>query len=278
MNDTLEKIGTALIQHGPYNDRIYLMDLGDSDPERLTPALGKLAIRNGYSKIFAKVPASKAEPFLRHGYREEAAIPGLYQGTEDALFMCRYHNAERKHEPMMAVLDDIMVSARERQNAGNQKLLRTDAQLRKCTEADIGAMAQIYATVFPSYPFPIQNPDYLLETMQSHVDYFGIEIAGKLVALSSAEMNPKAQSVEMTDFATLPAFLGNGFAVHLLAAMESAMRKRGIKTAYTIARAASPGMNITFARLGYAYDGRLINNTQISGHIESMNVWHKPLN
>jgi len=55
------------------------------------------------------------------------------------------------------------------------------------------------------------------------------------------------------------------------------MKARGIKTAYTIARAASPGMNITFGRAGYAFSGRLKNNTQIAGDLESMNVWHKPL-
>jgi hypothetical protein len=36
-------------------------------------------------------------------------------------------------------------------------------------------------------------------------------------------------------------------------------------------------MNITFAKLGYRYGGRLINNTNISGSIESMNVWYKSL-
>ena len=55
------------------------------------------------------------------------------------------------------------------------------------------------------------------------------------------------------------------------------MARRGMRTAYTIARAVSPGMNITFARLGYQFSGTLINNTQISGAIESMNIWHKPL-
>ena len=36
-------------------------------------------------------------------------------------------------------------------------------------------------------------------------------------------------------------------------------------------------MNITFARQGYAFSGTLYNNTNISGNLESMNVWHKPL-
>ncbi len=55
------------------------------------------------------------------------------------------------------------------------------------------------------------------------------------------------------------------------------MKKRGIKTSYSIARAVSYGMNITFAKHGYIYSGTLVNNTNIAGSIESMNVWHKIL-
>jgi len=36
-------------------------------------------------------------------------------------------------------------------------------------------------------------------------------------------------------------------------------------------------MNITFARNNYSFAGTLINNTNISGQIESMNVWYKAL-
>ena len=63
----------------------------------------------------------------------------------------------------------------------------------------------------------------------------------------------------------------------LLLEMEQAMPGLGISTLYTIARACSHGMNITFARCGYTYGGMLVNNTQISGAIESMNVWYKRL-
>jgi hypothetical protein len=63
----------------------------------------------------------------------------------------------------------------------------------------------------------------------------------------------------------------------LLASLEDELRERGILTAYTIARAISPGMNITFAKAGYTYGGRLHNNTHIAGTIESMNVWYKSL-
>jgi hypothetical protein len=59
--------------------------------------------------------------------------------------------------------------------------------------------------------------------------------------------------------------------------MEKEMQQKGIKMAYTIARAVSVGMNIVFAKLGYTYGGRLKNNTNISGEVESMNIWYKAI-
>jgi putative beta-lysine N-acetyltransferase len=81
----------------------------------------------------------------------------------------------------------------------------------------------------------------------------------------------------MTDFATLPEYRSKGLASFLLMKMEEEMRRRGIITAYTIARAESYGMNIVFSKHGYAYAGTLVKNTNISKGIESMNVWYKAL-
>lgn len=55
------------------------------------------------------------------------------------------------------------------------------------------------------------------------------------------------------------------------------MADEGIKTAYTIARSTSFGMNKTFARQGFDFGGTLVNNTLIGDTIESMNVWYKAL-
>jgi putative beta-lysine N-acetyltransferase len=113
--------------------------------------------------------------------------------------------------------------------------------------------------------------------MQDHIEYFGVEVDGRLTALASSEVDTVSKNAEMTDFATLPKYRGSNLSGHLLRHMENDMRSRDIKTAYTIARALSPGMNITFAKAGYTYGGRLINNTNIAGQIESMNVWYKSL-
>jgi putative beta-lysine N-acetyltransferase len=114
--------------------------------------------------------------------------------------------------------------------------------------------------------------------MSENVDYFCVEHDNRIVALSSAEKDPENLYAEMTDFATLPDWRGHGLALHLLRKMERYIKEQGYNTAFTIARSASAGMNITFARAGYDYGGRLKNNTNIAGHIESMNIWHKALN
>jgi len=286
MSDVIENLCGATVQHGPSSDRVYLMKIRDADPVELIQKIEDLAAERGYSKIFTKVPAHSAQSFLDAGYACEARVPLFFRGKEDALFLCRYLNKRRANMDDIEVLEQVMELAMTKKGFGLRHAMpedavirscREDAVIRSCREDDVGAMADIYKQVFPSYPFPVHDPAYLLETMRSHVLYFGVERKGRLLALSSAELDCDGQNAEMTDFATLPGSLGCGFAANLLAAMEPEAACHGIRTAYTIARAVSAGMNITFARLGYEFGGRLVNNTQISGTIESMNVWHKQL-
>jgi putative beta-lysine N-acetyltransferase len=274
--DVLEYIEGSLVQHGPYNDRIYLMKLGTSKPEKVAPALLKKAVESGYSKIFAKVPDCTEGIFLRHGFRVEARIPNFYNGRGGAIFLGFYLAEQRAREGHRAAYDDLIDLCLKGSKTGATHL-PDGFSVRRCTKEDVGRMAEIYSTVFPTYPFPIYDAHYLIHMLKTHVQYFGVEVLDNLVALSSAEMDEEAENSEMTDFATLPAWGGYRLATHLLKAMEEAMCIRKTKMAYTIARSASAGMNHTFAASGYSYAGRLVNNTNISGQIESMNVWYKPL-
>jgi len=285
--DTIESLQGALIQHGPFNQRIYLMKIGDANPEQLIREMKTLARRKEYTKIFAKIPLEFKDVFTEAGFRVEAEVPKFYNGYQTAAFLGYYIDPDRKKTDtgeLNKILKLAHDKAAEVRNAGEsdaervrRKPLPDDANLRECGPDDADRMAEIYKTVFPTYPFPIHSPGYLRETMETHIRYFGIERDGRLVALSSAETDPVSQNVEMTDFATLPDERGHGYAVHLLLRMEKEMQADGFRMAYTIARAISPGMNITFSKLGYEYGGRLINNTQISGRIESMNIWFKEL-
>jgi putative beta-lysine N-acetyltransferase len=267
--DMIEEISGAVIQHGPLNRRIYLMKIGTADPRRLASELLCLAEERNYTKIFAKIPASGAPPFISAGFRIEARIP-------DTLFLGCYLDQTRRIEDNAAELDRVLETVR-RQPAAEVNQAGDKTTVRRCVPEDVVTLAAIYGQVFPTYPFPIDDPGYLRETMRAKVVYFGIEKRGELVAVSSSEFDESSRTVEMTDFATLPAWRGHGLARTLLARMDEAAPGCGARLAYTIARALSPGMNIAFSKQGYSYAGRLVNNTNISGKIESMNVWYKKL-
>ena len=275
-HDSCETIGNSEIQHGPYSSRVYLMKLDKRDLPGIVVQIDELARREGYTKLFAKVPADTAEDFITHGYRQEASIPGFYQGKEAALFLGKYIDPSRAWADNNDVLSEVLALAQEKAESGQADCaLSPGLDLVSCRPEQAEEISRIYKTLFPSYPFPIHDPEYLRQTIRSHIEYFGVAKDRKLIAISSSEMDLKGFNVEMTDFATLPEYRGGGLARCLLQKMEKSMAERKMRTAYTIARAVSPGMNITFARMGYKYSGTLINNTQISGTIESMNIWYK---
>ena len=278
MPDKIEQIGRSIIQHGPENDRIYLMKAAKSDGAVLPQALLKIAKQMGYSKIFAKIPENLTDSFESAGSREEATIPGYFNGKASCHMVSFFLNPERALETRESVVRDVLHTALNIPVLkGEPDPLPANHTLRLMTHDDTPQMATVYRQVFASYPFPIHDPAYLKDTMDSHIRYFGVLEDEELIALASCEMDLESAAVEMTDFATLPACRGKGLAVKILYHMEADMRIQGMNTTYTIARALSHGMNITFAKLGYTYSGTLVNNTQISGAMESMNVWHKPL-
>ncbi|MFP4052756.1 MAG: putative beta-lysine N-acetyltransferase [Phycisphaerae bacterium] len=274
--DVITTLGNSRIQHGKANDRIYLMKLDPADSDSIIEKLDKLAAENDYSKIFAKIPCEHATPFLDDGYVKEAEAEGFYNGTQDACFLGKFLKDWRKEDPKREKHEEAIQKAKDRAGEGAGDLPEGHTW-RKCTHDDVDDMVVVYREVFASYPFPIHDPDYLRKTMDENVVYFGIWHGEKLVALSSSEEDRDAQNSEMTDFATLPDQRGKSLAVFLLARMEEDAPSRGIKTAYTIARSNSFGMNITFGKMDYTFGGRLLNNTQISGGFESMNIWYKPL-
>lgn len=275
--DRIETFGGSTLQHGPSNDRVYLMKLDMDDFPQVLEHIDALAARHGYSKAFAKVPVGVRSGFEKGGYRVEATIPGLYNGSTDGLFMARYYHAERLIDHAADRVQQVLEKAREKAGSVPAPSCGADLECRLATESDCGQMADLYRAVFPSYPFPIDDPAYLARTMAENVIYAGIWEEGRLLALASAEIDRAGENAEMTDFATDPELRGRGLANQLLGTLEALMAEAGIKTCYTIARATSFGMNIVFSRHGYRFGGTLIKNTQISGGLESMNVWHKRL-
>lgn len=275
--DQFEEYGKSLLQHGPANDRVYLMKLDPADLPGVIAHMEKLAADHNYSKICAKVPAAVEATFDQAGYQVEARVPGFYQGREGGLFMASYRHRDRLVDNDADRVQQVLAASREKAAESPDYQLPPECSCRLATPEDCEQMAELYKKVFASYPFPIHDPDYLRQTMAENLLYAGVWRKEKLLALASAEMDSGGGNAEMTDFATDPEARGQGLANTLLQLLEEEMPKRGIRTCFTMARATSFGMNITFAKNGYQFAGTLIKNTQISGGLESMNVWYKPL-
>ncbi|PIP88637.1 MAG: putative beta-lysine N-acetyltransferase [Bdellovibrionales bacterium CG12_big_fil_rev_8_21_14_0_65_38_15] len=279
VGDVVEKIAGATIQHGEFNDRIYLMKMNDDiSAKQVIVSIEELALENNYGKIFIKTPQSRYLSFLENGYEIEATIPGFYKGVEQAIFMVKYIDQERRELEKPALVQEVIEVSQDKDTIRAQGL-PSNYMMRELTLEDTEEMAAIYSEIFPTYPFPIHQSEYLKTVMSDYVRSFGVyDPEGKLVSVAACEIDKNGLNVEMTDFATLPDYRGQGLAHEILYFMEAQMKQNGIKTAYTIARARSFGMNITFSKAGYEFAGMLKNNTNISGSIQSMNVWYKQLN
>lgn len=275
MEDRIETIGKgSIVQHGKLNDRIYLIKLGEQDCPEILDSMRRMAAEHAYTKIFCKVPSWAAPQFFADGYMTEAMIPGFYHGNETAFFLAKYMDSDRLlniENQYLDELGELLKSPHEKATIDNNVKFNFEQLETK----DVEQITDLYRKVFLSYPFPIHNPGYILKTMKENVRYFGVKKRGKLIAVSSAEIDKEEKNAEMTDFATNPDFRGRKLSHMLLAKMEKEMKAMGITTLYTIARLKSIPMNKVFLRHQYQYAGTLIRNTNISGSIESMNVYYK---
>ena len=278
--DSIEKIGNSLIQHGLSNQRIYLIKYDPQDRLILFDKFKELVRLYNYSKIFVKIPQNEKAFFLSQGFEVEGFVPDFWK-DQTCFFMSRFLTEERRviKVPEMDKIEEVLKISQSKSASFVNFILPLEGkyQIKIITEEHLFSLANLYQATFISYPFPIFDENYLRQTKNDSVIYFGVFTQDDLVAASSVEIDYDSQSGEMTDFAVKPEHRGQKLALFLLKRMEEEVRNFGIRTAYTIARSLSFAMNSTYSRAGYSYGGRLVNNTNIAGKIESMNVWHKKL-
>lgn len=277
MFDKIEKIESSIIQHGPNNDRVYLMKLAEKDSPEIIDKLHDLSLVKKYTKIFAKVSGKMLNDFMDNDFKKEASIPKFFKGKETAHFVSRFIGAARAFlspSKRQRIKKNIEVALTKKDQNSLQK---PKMEFRPLDHDDANQLVTLYEKTFKVYPFPIFDEQYIKKTMDENIDYFGAFVDEQLVAASSAEKDIENKNAEMTDFATLPKYRGKNVSYFLLKEMEQEMISQDFKTLFTIARSESIGMNATFARRDYEFAGTLVNNTLIGEDIESMNVWYKNL-
>ena len=63
----------------------------------------------------------------------------------------------------------------------------------------------------------------------------------------------------------------------ILSDLTDDLRAMEYLTAFTLARAAIPGVNLAFERLGFKYRGTMQQSCRIGTGLEDMNVWSRYL-
>jgi putative beta-lysine N-acetyltransferase len=275
--DIVISLGKSLIQHGFFNDRIYLMKIHPDDADIISQYITDLLTNYNYAKIVMKIPKSLEDAFKSVDTVQEARIPGFYQGDEDALFLSRFIETARARDDAYNKIKKNIQISREKTSPPSRIVEPLEWTIRKATIDDISQICALYQRTFETYPFPIQEWDYLNKIMNDGVHLFVGETSDVIIAAGSCEVDRYASAVEMSDLAIDAAYKGWGLSKQLLSYMEQQMKEEGIKTTYTICRGEPLPVNRLFARAQYQYGGTLINNTNICGKIESMNVWYKTL-
>ena len=259
-----------------YNRRLKVVGYDAVDYSAMLHRLRYLAESNGFDKIYVKAGRDDFQQFLSHGYMMEGVLRYYFRG-EDAYVLSRFSSAERVHSDRLVEEAQLIEKLIYKSERGRAHKLPSECRVVETTKADIPDLVGIYRGVFETYPSPLTNPDYVEATMKRNVLYRMVKHGDKALAAASAEINKKHSTAEMTDCATIPEAQGRGLMQHLLVALEDDLRARDIGTAYTLARGLSYGMNRAFFRLGYEFSGRLINNCDIFGRFEDMNIWVKRL-
>jgi len=238
--------------------------------------LSYLAEANNFDKIFLKCSKNDFQEFLAHGYMMEGVLKYYFSG-DDAYILSRFASMERIRSEHLLNESKLIENLIFKENQTEIKPLPNGIEIIKTGKEHIPELITIYRSVFETYPSPLTSPDYIKATMNRGVIYRIARENEIAIAAASADIDLKHSNAEMTDCATTPASQGKGVMQHLLLSLENELREKNIKTAYTLARAMSSGMNRVFYKLNYEYCGRLINNCDIFGSFEDLNMWSKLL-
>ncbi len=256
-----------------YNRRLKVMDYDATDFRAMVERVNWLADANDFDKVFFKAHAADWQTFLTFGYQLEGILKYYFNG-DDAYVMSKFRSVNRAHNRLVIEEDNLIEALMRKPVEYEPKPLPEGWSIVRCTLDHIPQLVAVYRDVFETYPSPLTHPDYISQTMDRSVIYRAvIDDEGRIVSAASAELDTKHSNAEMTDCATLRTHRGMGLMFHLLDRLCDDLTEMGIRTPFTLARAASFGMNLVFYRLGFEFCGRLVNNCDIYGQFEDMNIW-----
>ncbi|WP_406686890.1 putative beta-lysine N-acetyltransferase [Rossellomorea vietnamensis] len=261
----------ATIYKDDYNRRLRV-DEFRGNAGSLLEHMVNMAETHRFEKIIVKAKSNQVAHLMEKGFIVEGGVNGYFRG-DSAFFMSKFLTDDRRNSSFWRKEDDILQAVQQL----DRKTMEGSGLISVATAGKAEKLADLYQEVFTLYPVPLQNPDYIRESMKNGTIFVYIEEDGRIISAASAEISANNKNAELTDCATRSSHRKGGYMKHLLTKLEDELVKQNIFCAYTIARALSFGMNAAFHQLGYRYGGRLANNCIIFDKMEDMNIWEKDL-
>ncbi len=246
----------------------------DVDGEALGEQLLATADERGRGRVVVLAPPAVADGLLAAGFEEEGRIPGFYRGTSDCLVLGAYPDEERSDLARPVLVEEVH-DLLEQQDAA--PAARRDVETSLATVEDAEKIAELLGDTFAQYPTPSSDPAYVAEAIRDGVPFRIVEREGEIAACASADLVREACTAELTDCATRPTHRGQGLMQAILNDLMDDLRDLSYPTAFTLARARIPGVNLAFQRLGFELCGTMPQSCRIGDGIEDMNIWARSL-
>ncbi|MGR6837487.1 putative beta-lysine N-acetyltransferase [Syntrophomonas erecta] len=234
----------------------------------------QLAIANNMGKIISFAPQECYDLFQEAGFKVEGRIEGFFKGT---LALC-YSYFIDSHRMFSSNGDDekSFIQCSQDHFPGQDLLAKFPYLLRDASYKDIPQMIKLFKSVFATYPSPVFNGNYIFDNIQKNKVRYKVALHdGKVIGIASAEMDHDNLNAEITDCVTLPLYRGQGILTAIIQELEEYLQDHGFICLYSLARTKHPAVNKAFYRQGYTFSGRMVNNCDICGSLEDMNIWVK---
>lgn len=266
------------------NRRIRILDYTGTDLRTLGKHLDLVAEENRAGKIILYARESDLQQLLTFGWVFEGVMSGYFLG-QPAFCLARYADLGRACSEFTEKEDAIIQIILNREAGDNTELrpiaaasrqYQSSLDVRMLQPEDVDEVMEVFAEVFDTYPSPVEERAHF-EQIFSGTGYLMMVARhnGQVTGIISAEIDEKNLCAEITDCVTLTQYRGQGIMGGLLDIVEQRLWDRGLKYLYSLTRAGIPPINAVFHRKGYVYSGRLVNNCNIGGRYESMNIWEK---
>lgn len=278
MFEKIETIAGALVYHGNMHNRIYFTEAKEVDLGILLPKMKELAKTEKYEKILSKAPEKSMSVLTSNGYTVEAKIPGLYNGSIDGYFLADYVTKERlkKDEKSLKTINSVktIALAANKKNTDSHFELPANTEVKKLISADFELLEDLHRKAYKYHPHQIKDKAQFVMLAKLQHEFYGLFENGELLVSAIVAIHEAEANMEIVEFITHPDYRGQNLSYFLVQHIKEQMKCLRCKTIYTMVRATSYGLNITFSKHGFLLAGTLSNNCLVRDTMESMNVWY----